>query len=81
MEAGTLSHKVLGDELTVNSFHHQGIADLGRLKPTGWCPDDGLIEVAEDPDHRFVLGVQWHPEDTDDHRVFAALVEAASLRS
>lgn len=78
VEAGTLSHKVLGEELSVNSFHHQGLADPGTLKPTGWCPEDGLIEVAEDPAHRFVLGVQWHPEDTDDHRVFAALVEAAS---
>jgi putative glutamine amidotransferase len=80
VEAGTLSHKVLGDELIVNSFHHQGIADPGALRATGWCPDDGLVEVAEDPGHRFVLGVQWHPEDTDDRRTFAALVEAASVQ-
>jgi putative glutamine amidotransferase len=80
VEAGTLSHKVLGEELSVNSFHHQGIADPGRLKATGWCVEDGLIEVAEDPAHRFVLGVQWHPEDTDDRRLFAALVEAASAQ-
>ena len=78
VEAGTLSHKVLGDELTVNSFHHLGIADIGSLRATGWCPDDDLVEVAEDPRHTFVLGVQWHPEDTNDHRVFVALVDAAS---
>ena len=81
VEPGTLSHKVLGEELSVNSFHHQGIADPGRLKVTGWCVEDGLIEVAEDPAHRFVLGVQWHPEDTDDRRLFAALVEAASAQA
>ncbi len=80
VEPGSLSHKVLGDEVAVNSFHHQGIADVGSLRATGWCPADGLIEVAEDPRHTFVLGVQWHPEDTDDHRVFTALVEAAAGR-
>ncbi len=77
VEPGTLSHKVLGDEVTVNSFHHQGIADIGTLRPTGWCVEDGLIEVAEDPEHRFVFGVQWHPEDSTDHRMFAALVTAS----
>jgi putative glutamine amidotransferase len=81
IEPGTLSHKVLGDGLTVNSFHHQGIASVGGLRATGWCPADGLVEVVEDPAKRFVFGVQWHPEDTDDHRVFAALVEAASHNS
>jgi putative glutamine amidotransferase len=77
VEPGTLAEKVLGERLTVNSFHHQGIADVGRLRPTGWCVEDGLVEVAEDPDRPFMLGVQWHPEDTDDHRLFAALVAAS----
>jgi len=77
---GTLSHKILGDEIVVNSFHHQGIADPGQLTVSGWCPDDELIEAAEDPARTFVLGVQWHPEDTSDFRVFAALNEAAAHR-
>ena len=76
--AGTTSHKILGDEVMVNSFHHQGIADPGRLTPAGWCPEDELLEVAEDPSRRFAIGVQWHPEDTSDFRIFEALVEAAS---
>jgi putative glutamine amidotransferase len=75
--AGTLCHKILGDEVIVNSFHHQGIADPGRLQPSGWCPEDDLIETAEDPNRTFAIGVQWHPEDTNDFRVFRALVEAA----
>jgi len=75
---GSMSHKILGDELIVNSFHHQGIANPGRLVPAGWCPEDELIEVAEDPGRNFVIGVQWHPEDTSDFRMFAAHVEAAA---
>jgi putative glutamine amidotransferase len=78
MTPGTLGHKVLGDDLVVNSYHHQGVADPGRLTPAGFCPDDGLLEVAEDPDRTFALGVQWHPEDTDDFRVFQALIDAAA---
>jgi putative glutamine amidotransferase len=78
VEKDSLAHAIFGDELTVNSFHHQGVADPGTLTATGWCPDDGLVEIAEDPAHAFVLGVQWHPEDSFDHRVFAAFVGAAS---
>jgi putative glutamine amidotransferase len=77
---GSLAHTILGDSLTVNSLHHQGVADPGRLIPTGWCPADDLVEVVEDPAHEFVLGVQWHPEESTDRRLFAALVEAARER-
>lgn len=76
--AGTLGQKILGEELVVNSYHHQGVADPGQLTPCGWCPEDELLEAAEDPAHTFALGVQWHPEDTADFRVFKALVEAAA---
>jgi len=77
LTGGTLAAKILGDSVTVNSFHHQGCADPGTLVPTGWCPDDNLIEVVEDPSKAFAIGVQWHPEDTTDFRVFAAFIEAA----
>ncbi|BCB87682.1 hypothetical protein Psuf_049950 [Phytohabitans suffuscus] len=74
------AHAILGDEVTVNSYHHQGVHDPGGLTPVGWCPGDDLIEVVEDPGRTFALGVQWHPEDTDDLRVFEALVETANAR-
>ncbi len=51
------------DDGEVNTYHHQGVADPGRLTPSGWA-DDGLIEAVEDPAKRFVLGVQWHPEES-----------------
>jgi putative glutamine amidotransferase len=37
--------------------------------------------VLEDPDAAFVLGVQWHPEMSGDHRRFEALVHAAHRRT
>jgi putative glutamine amidotransferase len=77
---GSACHAVLGDSVVVNSFHHQGIAHPGRLTPTGWSPEDGLVEAVEDPQRSFVIGVQWHPEDTADFRLFAAHVAAADAR-
>jgi putative glutamine amidotransferase len=65
-----------GTEITVNSSHHQAVADPGTLRVTGHA-SDGTVEVLEDPDAAFVLGVQWHPEMTDDRRLFEALVGAA----
>jgi putative glutamine amidotransferase len=74
---GSRCAAILGESLTVNSFHHQGVADPGTLTPVGWCPDDGLIEAVEDPGRSFALGVQWHVEETPDRRLFEALVKAA----
>jgi putative glutamine amidotransferase len=77
---GSLAAAVLGGRAAVNTYHHQAVADPGRLRAVGWCPQDRIIEAVEDPAHRFALGVQWHPERTDDRRTFAALVAAAASR-
>jgi putative glutamine amidotransferase len=78
---GSRAHALLGPRGTVNSFHHQAIDDPGAFTPVGWCPDDRVVEIVEDPRRPFALGVQWHPERTADQRVFGALVEAAADRS
>ena len=80
LSRGSRAAAILGDAVIVNSFHHQGCADPGGLAPTGWCPEDDLIEVVEDPSKSFAVGVQWHPEDTTDFRLFEAFVAAAGTR-
>jgi putative glutamine amidotransferase len=72
---GSLVAEMMAGDREVNTYHHQGVADPGRLTATGWAAD-GVIEAVEDPDRRFVLGVQWHPEADGDLRPFAALVRA-----
>jgi len=71
------------DELEVNSMHHQAIKTLGRgLTAVAWAPDQ-IVEGAElDDPARFVVGVQWHPEELVGHsdearRLFATLVALA----
>lgn len=58
-------HRLLGvTEIETNSRHHQAVTPAvlaPALTPTAWSPD-GLIEGLESPAHRWVLGVQWHPE-------------------
>lgn len=65
----------------VNSLHHQGIKRLGaHLTPVAYAAD-GLIEGVEIQDHRFAMGLQWHPEefysrDTQTLALFQAFVGA-----
>lgn len=62
LKQGSRLHGLLGAEISVNSLHHQGIATLAPgLRAVGRAPD-GLIEAVEDPDARFLVAVQWHPE-------------------
>jgi putative glutamine amidotransferase len=70
---------LLGDAAEIACYHHQGVADPGSLIITGRT-EDGSPEVVEDPDRRFAIGVQWHPEVGRDARIFAALVSAAAAR-
>lgn len=51
-------------EWQVNSRHHQAVARLGsEVRVSARDPEDGTIEAIELPLRRFVLGVQWHPEN------------------
>jgi gamma-glutamyl-gamma-aminobutyrate hydrolase PuuD len=74
---GSRTAEVFGAETTVLCSHHQSIDALGTgLVVTARAPD-GVIEAVELPGAFFVLGVQWHPEESGDQRPFAALVSAA----
>ncbi|XP_062192559.1 putative glutamine amidotransferase GAT1_2.1 [Phragmites australis] len=57
-----------GEQLMVNSYHHQGVRRLAqRFLPMAFAPD-GLVEGFYDPDAynpsegKFIMGLQFHPE-------------------
>ncbi len=48
----------------VNSRHHQAASKVGAgLRVTARDEEDGAVEGLERPASRFVIAVQWHPED------------------
>lgn len=65
----------------VHSRHRQAVAASGKLTPIASSPD-GVIEAVFDDSRKFYLGVQWHPERTEDdavgQRVFDQFVAAAA---
>ena len=80
-----LAHVLGATELLVNSMHHQAVKAPGKgLVPVAFAPDM-LVEGVEWEDaetDRFLLGVQWHPEeltrkDPTARRLFGLLVEAS----
>ncbi|MBO2447532.1 gamma-glutamyl-gamma-aminobutyrate hydrolase family protein [Actinomadura barringtoniae] len=80
ISATSVVGKVLGDSADVPTYHHQAVSRLGKaLVAVAWA-DDQVVEAVELQGHRFGLGVQWHPEEGDDLRLFEALVSEASGR-
>lgn len=83
IEAGTRAPKVFGERAQARCSHHQSVGRIGRgLVPTAWAREPGspsgdVIEALELEGARFVLAVQWHPEEQGDLRAFRALVDAA----
>lgn len=78
-DASTLARIVGKDPLSVHSYHHQGIDRLGDGLVVTAHTDDGLVQAVESADDRYLVGVQWHPEENrEDRRLFAWLVDAAA---
>lgn len=73
---GSMLRQALGRSPVVNSTHHQAVADPGALRVTGRAPD-GVVESIEMANHRFCLGVQWHPEIMGQWPVYKLLMDAA----
>jgi gamma-glutamyl-gamma-aminobutyrate hydrolase PuuD len=75
--------------MAVNSYHHQGIAQLAEcLSPMAHSPD-GLVEAYHDLSHPFLVGLQFHPERMLDerpegrsvYRAFAAALHASAAEA
>ena len=73
-EPGSVVAGALGDRFEVLCCHHQAIGILGRGLVVTATSDDGVVEAVELPGHRFVVGVQWHPEELRDARLFEAMI-------
>lgn len=50
------------EKIMVNSLHHQALKDIPFPLRVSGKSADGIVEAIESTEHRFALGVQWHPE-------------------
>lgn len=63
IQKDTLLYNILGKEqIGVNSYHHQAVKELSPYFQKAAISEDGLIEGIYMPSHKFVVGIQWHPE-------------------
>lgn len=82
LAAGSKLENLLGaDDIRINSLHNQSINQLGTGLQVSGRDLDEIVQAVEDPQHRFLFGVQWHPEfllyATRQRRLFRELVSAS----
>lgn len=86
VEPGTRIAAAVGaGPVRVHCFHHQAIDEPAPGLAVTARHADGTIEGIEHLSARWIVGTQWHPEDTAmadaaQQRLFAAFVSAASRR-
>ncbi len=72
------------ERILVNSSHHQAAGTPGEgLRIVGRSAEDAVIEALEDPDHPWLMAVQWHPERTMEtspasRAIFKSLLQAST---
>jgi gamma-glutamyl-gamma-aminobutyrate hydrolase PuuD len=70
--------RLLGATAQVPAAHNQAVDRIGNgLLTVAWTADQ-VVEAIELQGHRWGLGVQWSPEDSDDPRLFETLVGVAT---
>ena len=71
--------KIIKQEyVNVNSRHKTHITETNEVLINA-ISEDGIPEGLELPNYKFIIGVQWHPEDLDDEvseRLFKAFIRA-----
>jgi CTP synthase len=89
LKKGSLAAKVYGKtKITERHRHRYEFNDAYKsqieaagMQITGTNPMTGLAEVVEIPDHKWFIGVQYHPElkstVANPHPLFVGLVKAA----
>ena len=81
IEKNSILEKLYGESIRTNSFHHQAVNKLGKGFKVIARSSDGIVEAIEKIDHKFCLGIQWHPEmmvargNKDMIKIFKLLIE------
>jgi len=55
---------ISGDRVSISCYHHQAIDRLGEGMTVVARADDGTVEAVVVEAPAWMVGIQWHPEDT-----------------
>ena len=77
-------YSIIGkEEVMVNSRHsYHTLPNDDYFEPVAYS-EDGYVEALEMKNKKFMVGVQWHPESTDDEisdKLFNAFIESITIR-
>lgn len=82
---GSLLHQISGSlRYKVNSYHHQAVRTMADGFEVCARSSDGVVEAFASVKHRFVMGVQWHPEylikkgDSHSEKLLTAFIQTCS---
>jgi putative glutamine amidotransferase len=84
LSAGSLVAEAMGTTTPLtHSFHHQAIDGVAPTLTVVGTYTDGTVEAVQHTSASWVIGVQWHPEDTAEEdtanqNLFNALVQRAT---
>ena len=84
LSAGSLVAEAMGTTAPMtHSFHHQALDVVAPTLTVVGTHEDGTVEAVQHTTASWVIGVQWHPEDTAEEDLanqglFNALVQRAS---
>jgi len=79
VDKSSMLYEIIGlERLSVKSYHHQAVKDIGSgLKK---CAESGdkIVEGIESTENNYMLGIQWHPELEDGEiskKIFNSFIE------
>ncbi len=80
IQENTKLHNIIKkDTIEVNSKHSYCITQAADMKISAYS-EDGIIEAIEAENKKFIIGVQWHPEELineDMEKIIKALIECS----
>jgi len=74
--ASRLAQILTNSATGVTSLHHQGVNRLSSELQASALSPDGLVEAFELANYPYGLGVQWHPEELQEHASMRCLFQA-----
>ena len=84
IEKNTKLYKIVNKtSIMVNSAHHQAVDRLGKNLIVSSKSSDGIVESIEKIDHKWCLGLQWHPEfliTNSDKLIILDFIKASLLK-